>query len=221
MKKLFLVAGTLLISGATFSQTLSSATSTTKYGLKAGVNLPTYRITSGDATYDTQSSVNFHVTGFADVPVGGSFSFQPGISLQGKGAKYTSKSKLLVDPDNKVTINTLAIEIPLNLVGKIPVGAGKLFLGAGPYIAATVAGNIKQQKNNDPETSTKMSFGNSSTDNQKVLDYGANFLGGYQFDTGLMLGGGYGFGLANLRPNGDSNNRTNNRVWSFSLGYMF
>ena len=218
MKKLFLAAGALLISGATFSQTLSSATSTTKYGLKAGVNLPTYRITSGSTSYDTQSAVNFHVTGFADVPVGGSFSFQPGLSLQGKGTKNTYA---IANQEFKRTENTLAIEIPLNLLGKIPVGPGKLFLGAGPYIAGTIAGNIKQQINNGTETSTDMEFGNDNTDDQKVLDYGANFLGGYQFDTGLLIGGGYGFGLANLRPNGDSNNKINNRVWSFSLGYMF
>jgi hypothetical protein len=219
MKKLFLVAGALLISGATFSQTQSSATSTTKYGIKAGVNLPTYRITSGSTSYDTQSAVNFNVTGFADVPVSGNFSFQPGISLQGKGSKYTYKNLLFQDV--KETQNTLAIEVPLNLLGKIQVGPGKLYIGAGPYIAATVAGKDKQQINNGSETSRDMKFGNSNTDNQKVLDYGANFLGGYQFDTGLLIGGGYGFGLANLRPNGDSNNKTNNRVWSFSLGYMF
>ena len=217
MKKLFLAAGALLISGATFSQTLSSATSTTKYGLKAGVNLPTYRITSGSTSYDTQSAVNFHLTGFADVPVGGNFSFQPGLSLQGKGTKSTYK---LIGQEYKRTENTLAIEVPLNLLGKIPVGAGKLYLGAGPYIAGTVAGTIKKQIDNKSET-TDMKFGNDNTDDQKVLDYGANFLGGYQFDTGLLIGGGYGFGLANLRPNGDSNNKINNRVWSFSLGYMF
>ena len=218
MKKLFLVAVALFVSGATFSQTLSSATSTTQYGLKAGVNLPKYNMTSEIVSYETESALNFHITGFADVPIGSGFSFQPGISLQGKGSKVTAS---LFGLEVKGTENTLAIEVPLNFVGKIPVGPGKLYFGAGPYIAGSVAGKLKRQELDGSETSSDMKFGNGDDADQKFLDYGANFLGGYQFDSGLLICGGYGLGLANLLPNGDSKNKTNNRVLSFSLGYMF
>lgn len=219
MKKLFLIAsGLFFLSQTTNAQTTTTKTGSTKFGLKAGVNLPSYKQIVGGDEYDTQSSVNFHVTGYADLPLSTNFYVQPGLSLQGKGSKSTFK---LLGNDYKNTYNTMAIEVPVNFVGKVNAGPGKLYIGAGPYAAATIAGNVKSEVNNNTSTTTDLNFGNESGDDQKVFDFGVNFLGGYEFNSGLLLGGGYGYGISNLRPNGDSNNKTNNRVWSFSVGYTF
>ncbi len=100
-------------------------------------------------------------------------------------------------------------------------GPGKLFLGAGPYVAANIAGQNKIQDNSGNKTTSDLKFGSTSADDLKTVDLGLNVLGGYQFNTGLTLGGGYGYGLTNLRPNGNSDNKTSNRVWSFSIGFLY
>ncbi len=226
MKKIILAAVTLAIGSAAYAQTTTpststaSSTSTTKFGIKAGVNLPSYKLTSAaDKEVDTESTINFHVTGFADIALGTSFSFQPALSLQGKGAKFFD-TKQVNAKDVEVKQNTLAVEIPLNFVGKLPAGPGYLYLGAGPYISANIAGQDKVESNGQ-NTDTDLKFGDEVGDNLKTTDIGVNVLGGYQFNSGLMLGGGYGYGIRNLAPQGSGYKEINNRVWSFSVGFAF
>src|SRR5690554_3217944 len=82
MKKLILSAVAVLFTVGAFAQTQGIG-----YGIKAGVNLPTYHFSDGNYSDDTEASTNFHITGFMDAPISPMFSIQPGISLQGKGAK--------------------------------------------------------------------------------------------------------------------------------------
>ena len=78
MKKLILSATAVLFTLGAFAQ------SGVGYGLKAGVNLANYKYSP---ELDTKASPNFHLTGYLDAPISSNFYIQPGISLQGKGAK--------------------------------------------------------------------------------------------------------------------------------------
>ena len=60
MKKLFLSAAALLFTVGVFAQAPLG------YGIKAGVNLPTYKLTNGDNDLNIKSSTNFHITGYLD-----------------------------------------------------------------------------------------------------------------------------------------------------------
>src|SRR5690606_32942124 len=105
MKKLFLSATAVLFGLGAFAQT-----EPTTFGVKAGVNLPSYHYSfdgSNDAE-DTKMSTNFHLTAYADVPVTNNFGIQPGVSLQGKGAKFYENDDL------SYTQNTMWIEVPVN-----------------------------------------------------------------------------------------------------------
>lgn len=221
MKKIALLAAAFLIGGtAANAQTTTSTVGTTKWGLKVGVNLAKYSFGNDDGDNSTTDhATNFHVTGYLDLPVGSMFSVQPGLSLQGKGAEY-------VDNDNlEIKDNTMWLEVPVNLVGKIPLGATgtSLFLGAGPYAAFGIAG--EQQTTNkalNTETERDFEFGDESGDDLKALDFGVNFTGGIQLNSGFNIGAGYGLGLTDLRPSGSGGNgQINNRVISFSVGYAF
>lgn len=216
MKKIILVAAALVFGGATFAQTTS--TTTTRFGLKGGVNLPKYKYVNDDqnTSTETETTTNFNLTGYADVPVSPYFSIQPGISLQGKGAKYFDNGT------NQIEDNVLAVEIPVNLLTNLPAGAGHFYLGGGPYAGFNVAGQRKTTIGNNT-TETDLEFGNDSGDNIKSTDFGFNFLAGYQLNSGLNFGAGYGLGLTNLRPNSNSstNVEQNNRIWSFTVGYAF
>jgi len=205
MKKLILSATAVLFSIGAFAQT--------GFGLKAGVNLPKYHYSNenNDNTSDTKMSTNFHITGYADLPVSPNFAIQPGVSLQGKGAK-------LYDGDDlQVTQNTMWIEVPVNAVAKFPtMGDGHFFLGAGPYAAFGISGKNKWETDNGSVENDLPEF-EFGDDGQKGFDAGINLLAGYQLGSGLNLGVGYGFGLVDL--DGSENIKQNNRVLSFSVGF--
>lgn len=203
MKKLLLSATAVLFAFGAFAQSPELG-----YGIKAGVNLPNYHFDK--SSIDTKSSTNFHITGYLDAPVASNFYIQPGISLQGKGAK--------IDFGNAGTItqNTMWIEVPVNAVLKFPTGeAGNFFVGAGPYAAFGISGKNKYSSGYG-EAESDFKFGKDET--QKGTDFGVNFLAGYQLSSGLTLGAGYGLGLSDIAPDG-FNTKQNNRVLSFSVGF--
>ena len=218
MKKTALLAVAFLVGGtAVNAQTTTSTVGTTKWGLKVGVNLAKYSYGNDNGDNPTTDhATNFHVTGYLDLPVGSMFSVQPGLSLQGKGAEYTDNSTY------EAKDNTMWLEVPVNLV---PLGATgtSLFLGAGPYAAFGIAGEQKlTNKTLNTETKRDFNFGNESGDDLKALDFGVNFTGGIQLNSGFNIGAGYGLGLTDLRPSGSGGNgQINNRVLSFSVGYAF
>ena len=214
MKKLLIVAVATFIGSAAFAQTSGSSK---HYGLKAGVNLPKYSFGKDNAANgETNTTVNFHVTGYMDAPIGGMFSIQPAISLQGKGGEYFDNGT------TQVKQNTMWIEVPVNLVAKFPMSGGShFFLGAGPYGAAAIAGQNKTTTGSSSAQSD-LKFGNDSGDDLKGMDFGVNFLGGVQLNSGFNIGAGYGLGLTDLRPSGSGGTgQQSNRVWSFSVGMAF
>lgn len=201
MKKLFLVAAAFIMGTAAYAQT-----GKTSFGLKAGINLPKYRYE--DSGSSTKTITSYHLTGYADIPFSTAVSFQPGISLQGKGGKVTILG-------NDITQDVMSIDIPLNIVGYFPAGPGKVFIGAGPYVGFNVAGKVKAGG-----VKEDLEIGNKDADDIKGTDVGLNGLVGYQFASGFNIGAGYGLGLSNLSPK-DNSGKVNNRVLSFSVGFAF
>ena len=171
--------------------------------------------TDGDNP-DTETTTNFHVTGYMNAPLSTNFSIQPGISLQGKGGKFVDNANLEIEQ------NTMWIEVPVNLVGKLPVGsATHLFLGAGPYLGFAISGQ-NEVTTNGSSSERDLEFGTDDSDDLKGIDFGVNVLGGVQLNSGLNLGAGYGIGLTDLRPTeSGGEGKTTNRVLSFSVGFSF
>lgn len=200
MKKVLLSLGAALLMAA-------GAQAQTGYGLKAGVNLPKFKVSGGDSDYTSDASTNFYITGYTNLNVAPNFAIQPGVSLQGKGGK-TELAGI------ETTTNLMSIEIPVNAVYYIPTGtSGSVFLGAGPYVGFNISGQTKTgDAKNDIE------FGSNLTEMKRV-DYGANFLAGYKLSNGFLINAGYGLGLGNL-SNSD-NIKSNNRVLSFGVGFEF
>ena len=226
MKKIALLAVAFLAGTTAFAQTTTSSMSGTgsKWGLKVGVNIPkySYHVDDGENP-ETGTITNFHVTGYADLPLGTHLAVQPGLSLQGKGGKFSEVDVLGTTYESKQS--TMWIEVPVNLVAKLPLGIGgsNLFVGAGPYAAYGIAGQNKiENDDNGDEVSRDVKFGDSDGDDLKALDLGFNFIGGIQLGSGVNVSAGYGLGINDLRPNnGSSDGKLTNRVWSFSLGYAF
>lgn len=208
MKKIFLLAASFLIGGAVFAQ------SPVKYGLRVGVSLPKYSFSDGNTTTSTKTNTNFAVTGYADIPVASNLYVQPGIAFQGKGGKFVQNSV------GELNWSTMNLGIPLNLVGKLPVGGGSsIYLGAGPYIDFALSGQEKATINNST-VKRDLAIGSDANDDLKSFDAGLNFMAGVELGGGFQLGAGYGLGLTNLDPS-NSSTKMKNRVLSFNIGYSF
>src|SRR5690606_13462353 len=116
MKKLVLAIMAVGISVGAFAQGQPMG-----FGIKAGVSFPKYNFSGGNTTIETDASTNFHVTAFLDAPIFTDYLYvQPGVSLQGKGAKFGEGS--FFGEDYKVTQNTMWLEVPVNIVAKAPTG---------------------------------------------------------------------------------------------------
>lgn len=219
MKKLLLSLGAAFLLAA-------GAQAQTSYGIKAGVNLGKIsnsgiggEFEGAGVSIKDVTNPSFYVTGFADISVAPNFSVQPGLSLQGKGAKTTAKQD---DNSAHISVNLMSIEIPVNAVYYIPTGtSGSVFLGAGPYAGYNVSGKIAGKLNGekiDFDGNDKIDFSGDDKD-MNAFDYGVNFLGGYKLSNGLIINAGYGLGLADLIP--DDNKTSSNRVLSFGVGFQF
>jgi hypothetical protein len=222
MKKILFTATLLISSTLLFSQA--------KFGLKAGVNLA--NVTSKEegssmsASYSSQTS--FHFGGFAEIGLNSTFYFQPGLSISGKGYKF-NESFSFDDASMSIkgNVNFMYLEAPLNVLAKLSAGSGKFFIGAGPYIGYGLSGKAKAEVKADfPGTELDESrtadedvkFG-SGDEEAKPLDFGLNFLAGYELPNGLLFNAGYGLGLTNF--SNDKSTETKHKVLSVSVGFKF
>ena len=224
MKKIYSVVIACLLTGSAIAQTTSRTTSSgIKYGIKAGINFATVSLSGNDVDPEEKdalkSQTSFMIGGLVDIPVGTSFSVQPGLTLSGKGSKsefsetgYSSKDQT----------NIMYLEIPVNAVYKI----GGIYFGAGPYAAFALSGKEKWEENMDGEVDKgeeDLQFGNNpDEDDLRRGDFGINLLGGYQLSNGLNVGLNYGLGLNNILPeSSDYDYKGKNRVFSVTVGFTF
>ncbi|NGF54945.1 PorT family protein [Parapusillimonas sp. SGNA-6] len=215
MKKIVLTLGAafLLVAGAQAQ---------TGFGLKAGVNFPSYSYGSSDELSDTKSTVGFHVTGYLDAPIAPGLYLQPGVSLQGKGAKFAEVKFGGTTYD--VSQNTMWLEVPVNFVGKFPVGLGNVFIGAGPYVGFGLSGKNKvnsRDGSGDGSSNTLNEFSFGKDEELKGTDFGVNFLAGFKLGNGLLLNANYGLGLTNIAGAKSFSDDIKNRGFSVGLGFEF
>lgn len=201
--------------------------------VKAGVNLANVSTTNDGNIDKANMLTSFQVGLVGDIHVTSLLYFQPGVVFTGKGSKIE-----IGRPDEnlyaKQTSNPFYIEVPANLVIKLPFNSeSHFFIGAGPYGAVGIAGKAKTDMtvlgfNSNSENSIKFSNDDPSTFGEeegtglgvlKRFDYGLNGIIGIEGKK-LVLSAGYGLGLAKLQSgtnsSGDNNNK--HRVLSFTIG---
>lgn len=200
---------------------------------KGGVNLANISITDNGKYDDANALTSFHAGFMADLPLSKFFSVQPGLLFTGKGTK-SQKGKPADASYFKATTNPYYVELPVNLVAKIPLlsAESNVFFGAGPYIAAGVAGKNKAEGKifgNSFSYSKNIKFSNDNpltTDYQegaglnviRRFDYGVNATAGLQLNN-LLFSVNYGYGLAKLSStSGNTNDDNKHRVLSVSVG---
>ncbi len=232
MKKIILCAAA--ISLMSFGAMAQAKTSPNRGGfiIRGGVNFANISVTDNGRVDQANNLTSFHAGIGYDVPLSDYFSLQPGLIFTGKGAK-TQLGKETENFYYKASSNPMYLELPLNFVGKIPVGEySKFYIGAGPYAAAGIAGKNKVEihtigvvansnknivySNDNPTTSQEENYGYGKL---KKFDYGLNALAGIEFPK-FNIAANYGYGLVKINSGTDnsSNDKGKNRVLSLSLG---
>ena len=206
--------------------------------LRAGLNLSNVSVTENGRVNEANQLTSFQVGVIGDLKLGGSFlSLQPGLLFTGKGSKIQEGS-IGQSGYYKQTFNPRYLEVPVSLVFKAPIGStSRFFVGAGPYAAIGIAGNVKTEGTNilgrpyTRETGIEFSNDDPTTFNEEEgaglgiirrFDYGLNGTAGIEGKS-LVLGVNYGFGLAKLQSGTNSgvDNNNKHRLVSFTLGFKF
>lgn len=228
MKKTFLIAALALIAGAATAQQ-----NQIHWGIKARYTFAKLNETFSDPSFGTISGnsgnvKNVDIGAFAEINIAKNAVFQPGLSYIQKGGAGTSQetntSGNIEFVGSEIRLNYL--EIPLNVLYNVPLKPGKIFVGMGPYAAIALSAKNKQttvtfdnQGNSTQDHSTQSIKLGSGQDELKRMDFGINALLGFRLNNGLEIGGGMGFGLANL--SNVSALKTHTQTISISAGYFF
>ncbi|HEX8334292.1 MAG TPA: outer membrane beta-barrel protein, partial [Segetibacter sp.] len=144
MKKLSIFSAMALIAFISNAQ-VKPSTNKGGFMLKGGVNLANISVTDDGRVDEANGITSFHAGIGIDLPLSDGLSLQPGLLLSGKGAK-TQMGQTTDATYWKATSTPLYVELPLNLVGKIPLSEyTRVYIGAGGYAAAGVGGKNERE----------------------------------------------------------------------------
>lgn len=203
--------------------------------VQGGVNLANITQTKSGQTQDNNLLTTFNVGILSRFNLSQPIDLESGLLFEGRGSKANSYFGSTND-DNyvKTKFNPLYLEVPLNVVVRIPLQKKmNIFFNAGPYAAMGIAGksttdskivgattssssNIKFS-NDDPFTSQQ---DDAAYDKIKRFDFGLNFGGGLDLGK-VLLKVNYGFGLTKInstQSNNSADDKNKYRTLSISVG---
>lgn len=184
----------------------------TEFGLKAGVNFPSYNCADSEVLGETKSIVSFYLTGYLDTRIASGIYFHPEVSLQGKGSKLKeSQWRGAAEIEQKIKW----VDFAFNFLGKTTLGnLGDFFMGGGPY-----AGFAMDGTNTYTEKGTTTAVIIYDDNALKSFDYGVNLLTGIKFAKRVSINANYRLGLANIAESSFKwSENVKNRVFSLGLG---
>jgi len=144
-------------------------------------------------------------------------AFESGLLLDGRGSKVQGGSG---GANYNVTFNPFYLELPVNLIVRVPLGSASIFINGGPYIAMGIAGKSKfdgQLCCISGSHSEKIEF----TSADPTADDQAYSIGAGVGIKKVLLKVNYEYGLAKIHSNqtdNSVNDKDKYRTWSISLG---
>jgi len=203
--------------------------------VQGGLNLANITQTKSGETQDNNLLTTFNAGILGRFNLSKPIDLESGLLLQGRGAKANTYFGSSTD-DNyvKSKFNPLYLEVPLNLVLRIPFQKNmNVFFNGGPYAAMGIAGKSKTESkilgvtsassdnikfsNDDPFTSQQ---DDAAYNKIKRFDFGLNFGGGLDLGK-VLLKLNYGFGLTKInstQSNNGADDKNKYRTLSISLG---
>ena len=221
MKKQILLIALVAFYSTAFSQTKSS------FGFKAGISSAGLKgeaanslnnlLDFSNGMITTSNRTGFFAGGFANIPLSGNISLEPGLYYTQKG--YQMKGALNVkDLDflgAKATANLTSQYIDIPLLLKANFDGLQIF--AGPQVSYLLKSDLKLKAG-----LLGINLLNSTMDATAQFNrWDAGITGGvgYQFKNGMNLSGSYDYGL--MKADANKNMDVYNRGFKLGLGISF
>ncbi len=218
-----------------FAFSSSASIAQVRYGVKGGFQFSgvyNHILTNPDRLVKSGMVGGFHGGVFMEMPIKGHLYFHPNLLFTMKGYKNPGW------PD--LETHAYYLEMPLNVIYKLPLGNRNLLLGVGPYLGYGLGGKWKISPNPDRDfylgMEGNLAFKNESSSEDfnsviygstlvygKPLDFGGNVLVGYEISRHVSLQLTGQMGLINLAPKiegAKTINELRNYGFGFSLGYL-
>ena len=112
------------------------------------------------------------------------------------------------------------IELPLNVLFRIPGGGGKVTLGGGVAVAKAIKGKMTTSDANANNEKKDLSFGDNASNDFGIYDFGINALAGYEFKNNFFVTLNYNYGINRLFVGGDPKDKLYNRYIALRVGYL-
>ena len=218
MKKISLLAFVFVTSTALYAQNdVETKTATTKFGMKAGVNLAKLRPSDVPSGVDISTNLKTSFGGgfFANIPLGtGCMAFQPEILFNGQGSKITVKQTALgITTETTYEQDLRYLSMPLMLQFRSNNG----FYGeVGPQLSFLL--DARYDGPGDSNWEDEESF--------ESFEFSAGAGLGYVSKMGLGIGARYNHGFSNVLDNeatsgSSENTRMRHSVIHVGLFYQF
>lgn len=210
-------------------------TASSQVYIQGGVNLANISKTESGTTEKNNMLTTFNAGLLGRFNLSTAFDLETGVLVDGRGAKAETYFTNSTD-DNyvKAKFNPLYIEVPFNLILRVPLdNKMNIFFNAGPYAAMGIAGKSKLEtkvfgasshsesnikfSNDDPFTSEQ---DDAAYDKIKRFDFGLNIGGGLDLGK-ILLKANYGMGFTKINSTESNNGKDNKnkyRTVSISLG---
>jgi outer membrane immunogenic protein len=216
MKKLFILGIGLSLSALTLStqaQTTTTAASTegaTRFGIKAGANLMMAgKFDVAGTDYTSKYMAGYQAGFFAEIPLGGSFSFMPEVLYSRKGGKF----------DETIGGTNGVIETKIGYID-VPV----LFsYNATPALNFVLGPQVSFFTDQDTETSVNGTVTATSNDGdnfRKSIAGGVVGIG-YRLTPNLNLNGRYNMDFQSTSNDDINQDKARLSGFALSLGYAF
>ncbi|WP_080055500.1 porin family protein [Spirosoma aerolatum] len=176
-----------------------------RFGFRGGIQSASFSFNPN--YYSTSNFIGFQAGIMVDKPIGKSGRFRPQLLYSSKGTKLVNPT---TNASLKFSVNYL--EVPIDLLFKIPTSSGQLLLGGGLYSGYALSGKVGSEN---------ATIGNSQTDTFTPIDFGLRASAWYDLPSGLTLNVFYSFGLSNTNPTISVNEPTvKNRAFGLGIGYF-
>lgn len=203
--------------------------------LQGGVNFANISKSNSGQTEKNNTLASFNAGLLGRTKLGAKeLNLESGLLITGQG----SKAETYFNGGNdyvKTKFNPIYIQVPLNLVVKIPTNkSSNFFFYGGVYAAAGIGGKSSSETKlglltTSSSSSIKFSNDNPFTSQQddaaynklKRFDFGVNIGGGLQLDK-LILKANYSLGLTKINStesNNNANDKNKYRTISLSIGF--
>lgn len=222
MRKIYILTTVLLFFIAV------GANAQVKYGVNAGLSHSAWKgdvvnsfndlLQFSDGMITTRPANGIYAGGFAEIPLGGVFSIQPGLYYAQKG--YGIKGAINADKLEflaaaaSAEVKSHYIDMPVLLKAEVAKG---LQVFAGPQLSYLVKSNLKMDAGLLGVSLFKTKTDVTDAFNQ--ADFGLTGGASYTFDNGFSVNASYDHGLSRLDKN--SHLESFNRGFKVGVGFRF